>query len=311
MKRFKAIATVIIIFDPSVGWAHGGEARGAGGYWIAAVLIGLAVLHLVFRRGMLHLQRTSGSVNAAPSVLRTVAFIGGEMALAIALASPLERLSEESLTLHMVQHLLLIIVAPVLFVLARPRRSLAAAFPQATRFLARYGGGVIGTHFRVFRHPLRAAMLHSVVLWLWHLPAAFNVAVENIYWHMAEHACFLITAIVFWSSILRAGRVRSAFPAAFLALTVTVILGGMLGAWLSLAPELIYARAGLGRHFGLDPIADQQLAGLLMWVPAGLVYMAVALFLTAAFLRGVELGERNGRHSVLKPEADKRQGESA
>jgi putative membrane protein len=242
--------------------------------------------------GVWRLRRQGNARCATLSSSRRAAFVAAEIAIAAALVSPLEHLAEESLSLHMVQHLILIMAAPILFVWARPGRALAAAFPSVSVWIAWHRTWSRARLLRALARPLPAAGLHALALWIWHLPQTFDAAVANIYWHMAEHAVFFATALIFWSAVLRARRDRSAFPAAFMALLVTILLGGMMGAWISLAPELLFASAGLGGHLGLAPMEDQQLAGILMWVPAGLVYLGIALLLTAVFLRPAVIEEQ-------------------
>lgn len=284
MRALAAISICAILTSPGAALAHGTGEHGGGEVWRSVTLAGLIALHCLYAHGLRHLRSTSGRTGT-PSLSRRASFVAGEVVLAVALVSPLERLAEESLSLHMVQHLLLIVVAPTLFVSARPRQALAAAIPALARWMSRHRWWPGTASMRVLAKPLPAAGLHALVLWIWHLPALFNAAVTYVFWHMSEHVMFFGIALIFWSAVLRARRDRAAFPSAFLALLITVVLGGMMGAWISLAPELLFAGAGLGGHMGLGPLEDQQLAGILMWVPAGLAYLAIALLLTAAFLR--------------------------
>ena len=291
MRSVAPIAGIAALLTPFAAFAHGTGEGGGNDLWALVTLCGLATLHFTFMRGVWRLRRSGDARGATFSVSSRVSFVAAEAAVAVALVSPLERLAEVSLSLHMVQHLLLIVAAPILFVWARPRRAFAAALPAASRWLVRHRTWIAAWPARLLARTLPAAGLHALALWIWHLPALFDAAVASIYWHMAEHAVFFVTALIFWSAVLRARRDWSAFPSAFMALLITIVLGGMMGAWISLAPELLFASAGLGGHLGLAPMEDQQLAGILMWVPAGLAYLGIALVLTAAFLRRVGLAE--------------------
>ena len=127
-----------------------------------------------------------------------------------------------------------------------------------------------------------------MALWVWHIPAAFDAAAANYPLHLLEHACFFGTALLFWRAILAAGsshRTVSALAAAF----ATLFHGGLLGALITLAPGALYAHyAEPARRWGLSAIEDQQLAGLLMWVPMGIVYLGACLMLAVRLVVPME-----------------------
>ena len=124
---------------------------------------------------------------------------------------------------------------------------------------------------RFFSDPLVAWTAHAAAIWLWHLPSSFDAALGSEAWHFVQHASFLASALIFWWTI--AAR---ADLAALVSLFSTMVYTGALGALLA------FARAPWYAGFGLD---DQQLAGLIMWVPAGLAYPAAALFIASRWLR--------------------------
>jgi putative membrane protein len=291
-KSAAAAAGIAALFTSFEALAHGAGQRGGNDAWAIVALCGLAALHFTFMRGVWRLRRLSDARGATSSNARGTSFFAAEIAVAVALVSPLERLAEESLSLHMVQHLILIVAAPILFVWARPRRALAAALPSASLWIVRHRTWIGARPARMLARPLPAAGLHAMTLWIWHLPVLFDAAVANIYWHMAEHAVFFVTAQNFWSAVLRARRDWSAFPSAFVALLVTIVVGGMMSAWIALAPQILFASAGLGGHLSLAPMEDQQFAGILMWVPAGMAYLGAALLLTMVFLRRAAFKEQ-------------------
>jgi cytochrome c oxidase assembly factor CtaG len=130
-----------------------------------------------------------------------------------------------------------------------------------------------------------ATALQAVALWLWHAPALFGLALAHTGWHIAQHASFLAGALLFWHAVWRPGR--RAVGAVVLALFFTATVSGALGAFMAFARSPWYAGyAALGlAPWGLTPLEDQQLAGLLMWVPGGLVHAGAALWLLARQLR--------------------------
>jgi putative membrane protein len=135
-------------------------------------------------------------------------------------------------------------------------------------------------------HPGVAWALHGGALWLWHAPPLFEAALESEAVHYLQHLTLLVSALLFWASLLpRRADTRSRIVAVF-SLFTTSIHTTLLGALLTLSPTIWYARyAGVEASGGLSALEDQQLAGLIMWVPFGVVYLAAALALLAAVLR--------------------------
>ena len=132
--------------------------------------------------------------------------------------------------------------------------------------------------------PLAAWLLHAMALWLWHLPVLFDAALANEGIHALQHASFLVTALFFWWSVLGVNT-RHDQGLALLSLFTTMVHTGALGALLTLSPVTWYAAyAATAPAFGLDALEDQQLGGLIMWVPAGLVYVSCGLVMAARWL---------------------------
>lgn len=180
----------------------------------------------------------------------------------LTLLGPLDDWAKTSTAAHMTQHMLLMVVIAPLWVLAHP-------LPQLLRGGARVLTPVLRPLFWLSRHPLYAAYLHGFMIWFWHTPRFYMLAVEDPWWHVFEHACFLLSAALFWWAALRAS-VR-AVPIALLALLLTLMHTGFLGALLTFASSPIYGEA--------RSLADQQLAGLIMWVVGAGPYLAGAAWL--------------------------------
>jgi putative membrane protein len=155
--------------------------------------------------------------------------------------------------MHMIEHLLIMTVIAPLFVLARP-------LPQWVAASGRAGILVWKPLLRLGRHPLRTASLQALVLWLWHAPKFYNLALSSPGWHLVEHLCFALSAGIFWWSIL-ARPTAAGLPA----LLLTLMHTGMLGALLTFTSAPLYQDS--------HDLQDQQLAGLIMWVPGGLPYL--------------------------------------
>ena len=217
---------------------------------------------------------------------------GGLMATAAVLTGPLDTMAETSLTAHMIQHMVLIAVAPPLLVAAGPVLPLLWALPEgaAKRRLARWSRSLTHRHHasRGMRWAATAFGLHTAALWGWHAPDAYQAALSHPLVHAAEHLSFLATAVFLWWTLGAAGR-RSAYGFGVVILFFVALQGTALGAAMTLAPHPWYARYTVaGPRWGLSPAEDQQLAGVIMWGVAGFAYVAAAAALFAAWLVEVE-----------------------
>ncbi len=209
-----------------------------------------------------------GAARQRPARVARLALHGAMLIAGLALFGPLDEFAERSAAWHMVQHMLLIVVVAPLLVLARP-------LPQWRAVLgSRIDGLWRGLH-RASRRPMACALVHAVAIWFWHAPGPYVAALDVPLWHVAEHASFLLSGWLFWWSVLRPGRAGTLAAAG--ALLFTVMHTGLLGALLSFARVPLYSVAQ-------SALADQQMAGLLMWVPGGLVYLLVAVWAAAGWL---------------------------
>ncbi len=238
---------------PAVAAAHGAD----GGVDPANVA---ALLALFAAAGLYaHAMRRSRVLRAR----HAVAFAAGWAALFAALAPPLDHAAADSFAVHMVQHELLMLVAPPLLILGRPFAALAATFPAR---------GVRVAALPLAIPPLAAVTLHGAALWLWHAPRLFDAGLASDAVHALQHASFFWTALLFWWTVFR--RVRTG--TAVLYLLATLIHSGALAALLTFAPAPLYAGATL---------EAQQLGGLIMWVPAGYAMLLAGLLAFNRLLR--------------------------
>jgi cytochrome c oxidase assembly factor CtaG/cytochrome c2 len=246
-------ALVGIVAAPALAAAHTDDAAGpAGRMALAIVLVAFALLYARGRRRL----------GERWPRRRTAAAAAGAVAVAVALLSPLDAWAATNLAAHMVQHTVLILVAAPLLALGRPLAVMAAVLPRAPRL-----GRALGTP-----RPGVACAAHGVALWLWHLPPLYDVALARPLVHAIAHATLLGTAVFLWWSVSR-GRARLIGA---LWLFVTAFHAGGLGALLALSTRPWFHDASL---------EQQQLAGLVMWVPAGGLLTAIALALFGGWLR--------------------------
>jgi putative membrane protein len=227
----------------------------------------------IYVRGTRRLWRTVG-VGHGIRRWEALCFALGQITLLLALVSPIDRLSDLLFSAHMTQHEIIMVVAPPLFVLGRPGVALAWAFPRIGRATWRLGSA-----------PALALVAHALVVWLWHVPVLFEAALRSEAVHAVQHASFFGTAALFWWSIVRGRYGRLGYGLAVVFVFATAMHTSILGALLTVAEHVWYPMyTERGEAVGMDPVADQQLAGLVMWVPAGVVFVLAALGLFAAWL---------------------------
>jgi putative membrane protein len=216
---------------------------------------------------------------------RSASYYGGLAVLAIALSSPLDPLSEQLFWAHMAQHVLLLVVAAPLIVLARPWTRLWRALPLAARrSLAR--GLAVDARTRPLRRvvhwlgrPSISFFLFSAVLLGWHLPVMFDATLSSVVVHALEHTLFLTTAIMFWKQVIPSPPLRAVLSpphrAAYAA--GAMIVSWILAVGLALAPHPLYSLYAdeATRPGGISALADQQLAAGIMWVPGSITFVIV------------------------------------
>jgi cytochrome c2 len=140
--------------------------------------------------------------------------------------------------------------------------------------------------------------LHAIALWIWHAPPLFQATLQSDLIHTLQHLSFLLSALLFWWAVLHNGRDRVGYGAATLYVFTTSIHSGALGALLTFSSTLWYPAYHVSPlAWGLTPVEDQQLGGLLMWIPAGLVYLFAGLALIAGWLRQTEARAQQRRRS--------------
>jgi cytochrome c oxidase assembly factor CtaG len=279
--RIRTFGTLLLM--PRTALAHPGRAPEPHDLWSAwtlalPLLVAVAISAWLYLRGLRTIRRRAGARRVVPAG-RARCFALAWLTTLVALVSPLDALGAALFSAHMVQHLLLVMVAAPLFAIGDPATASLWALPLGARrslgawWLRRRS---LRAAWRALRAPAVALSLHVAAMWLWHLPALYDRALADQRVHELEHATFFLTALLFWWVLLRPHGRRLGSGAAVLYLFAAALQSTFLGALLTLARRPLYtAHFGTTRAWGLTPLEDQQLAGLFMWVPAGLVYLAV------------------------------------
>jgi putative membrane protein len=275
--------------------AHVGAALEPHDLWAAwtfepVTVAALVVSAWLYGTGLRRLWRAAG---VGRGIRRGHAwmFAIGWAVLALSLLSPLHALGGVLFAAHMTQHELLMTVAAPLLVLGRPLVPFVWALsPRWRRGAGRSAAAPpVAASWRALTHPVSAFVLHGIAIWVWHVPALYDASVASEAFHTAQHVSFFATALLFWWVALRGSGARGGAPASIALLFTTMLHTGALGALLALSSTLIYMAYGATTGpWGLSPLDDQQLGGLIMWVPGGIAYLLAALGLVARMLRDSE-----------------------
>ena len=259
--------------------------------WDQAALIALMVFGGLYLAGSRRLRK-HGAVQRA---VEPAAFAVGWAALAGAVLPPLDAAAIARFSAHMVQHELMMLVGAPLVMAGRPLSTclwaLSASWRRAVATPLQRRR--IASGIRILTAPLLAWALHGTVIWIWHLPALYELAVLSEPAHALQHAMFLGTSMLFWWGLLWGRYGRAGYGAAVFYVFTTAIHTGILGALMTFAGTPFYSvYADLLGH---DALADQQLAGLVMWIPAGTLLTIMGIGLFAAWLGEADRRLRNPR----------------
>jgi putative membrane protein len=295
----------VAMLIPHVASAHVGQLATPHDVWqhwdanpVEIVLVVLPALwYAIGVRALWHRAGLGHGVTVA----QAVAFEAGMFTLAVALFTPLDAMAEALFSVHMIQHLLLILVAAPLCVFGAPLVPALMVLPQTTRVsVGRWW--VRRTSARRALHvvtgPGVVFVLQMLALWFWHFPGPYEAALVHPGIHALEHLSFFVTASLFaWVVAAPCGRPRASEGMGILLVGATLMQSGVLGALLMFARVPWYPAHAEGAHlWGTTLLQDQQLAGLLMWIPASGVYIAASAWL---FLRWMRRDERLAGASAL------------
>jgi putative membrane protein len=284
MLGMRILAALLVALAPAPALAHGGHEHGVGWTLDPVLVVPLALALLIYCVG--HARLANRASARPPGASR---FIAGWTVLTLALVSPLHAAGERSFTMHMIEHELIMLVATLLLAMSGSGGIMAWGLPRPLR--QSLGGSwksPLQSLWKRLTEPVTATAVQAVVMWTWHAPLLFDRALESSGWHIAQHACFFVSSLVFWWAMLHPRRGGYGVSAA--CLFATSLIGGALGALMSLSSSPWYADyAAMGMSgIGLDPVDDQRLAGLIMWIPGGLVHGVAALILFYRWLKSAE-----------------------
>jgi cytochrome c oxidase assembly factor CtaG len=243
------------------------------------VVIPLVVSAALYWRG----SRQHGGLTG----LQQTCFWLGLASLVLALVSPVHRLGEVLFCAHMTQHEILMLVSAPLLVISKPLVTFLWALPfEWRRSLGRWSKeNYVQRPWQFLTDPSSAWWIHALAIWTWHIPYLFDLTLTSDLAHSAQHLSFFLSALIFWWSLFHAHG-RQTYGAGVLYIFTTAIHTGILGALLTFSSRPWYSPyLRTTEAWGYTPLEDQQLGGLIMWVPASLVYLAAGLYLFSAWLK--------------------------
>ena len=242
---------------------------------ILVMLVSQAVLYGY----LIHVARQDGHWGTAVRRSHVIYFAFGLLLMFAALVTPIDSLSNKALfSAHMVQHILLMLLAPACLLLGTPRYWVRALYDLP----------VLKRSLPIVTHPLFTLLAFNAVMWLWHVPALYEGALQNPNAHIVEHLMFLGAGVLLWLPIIEATPPQRplSYPAQMAYLFACMVSSSILGAIFTFAPTVSYPFYGAASlAFGLTPLTDQQLAGLIMWVPGSGIFFIAILLVFGAWLR--------------------------
>lgn len=302
MAATRRLPATVLLLAAGSALAHRPEEQDVQAAWFAWSFEPWAVLPLLLSGGLYALGLCRLWASAAPgagiSRAQALCFAAGWISCVAALVTPIDALGAALFWVHMVQHELLMIVAAPLLVLGRPLPVWLWSLPAGWR--RPVGQAFTGNRWlhawRALSSPSGAWLIHALVIWGWHVPLLFEAAVRSTPVHVLQHLSFLLSALLFWWSVLRQPGMRAHAPVALVSVFTTGMHTAALGALLTFSSVPWYpVYAASAAALGLDALEDQQLGGLVMWVPGGLAYLAATLALAARLLSDLPRGTRTAQ----------------
>lgn len=298
--RRQFVVAAILLLGPMPAFAHTADTatRSLGWSWDPGIVIPLIVSALLYAFGTARIWRRSGHFDTRS----VAAFAAGWTSLVVALNSPLHTLGEQLFWVHMTQHEVLVLVSAPLLVLAKPLVPMLWALPQRWRErLGRLGKSrAVTWTWSLISAPLAAWVLHAIALWVWHAPVLFDLTLHSDFVHSMQHISFFGTGLLFWWALIQGHKAKLGYGSSVAYVFTTAAHTSALGALLTFAPTPWYTPyIPTAASWHLTALQDQQLGGLIMWVPSGTLLTVIGLALLAAWLRQSERRWSYTRTAVL------------
>ena len=243
---------------------------------------------IVYTRGWFAVRKTRA---AQFFVSRLAAFLSGLALLWLAIGSPMDGFADALLSAHMVEHLLLMSFVPPLLLLGDPQVPLLRGLPHILTVhllgpMLRLKA--LRTLGRFLTRPLVAWLAMNLIFLGWHVPSAYDFALEHERWHDFEHICFLSSSILFWWPLIRPWPTSARYPGWFMIpyLVGADIVNTALSAFLAFCDRPVYTYyLAQPNRFQINPMTDQVVGAVIMWVVGSMVFLIPAVFITVNLLQ--------------------------
>jgi putative membrane protein len=287
VKHYRIVAIgagALFLAPPAWPLTETGRALTGDWTWPPFIWIPLLLTAVLYGIGITKMRRRTARRRS--SLWQILWFALGWISLVIALDSPLHELGEQLFWVHMTQHEVLMLISAPLLILGRPHIAFLWALPSGWRQSA----GTV-SRLRILRGfwafasaPLSAWLVSAFALWIWHIPYLFDQTLRSDWIHAAQHTTFLATALIFWWPVV--SRTRSlGYGGGLVYVFTTILHTSVLGALLTFAPRPWYSSYVLtAPAWHVSALEDQQIGGLIMWIPAGTLLLMVALVLLVKWM---------------------------
>jgi putative membrane protein len=293
MKQLLQVALLFTVstLGATPAWAEEARAGTMPGWtWPPYIILPLLLVGILYALGTVRMwrRRQRARRQSARNYLPAIYFSAGWLSLLLALDSPMHELSEQLFWVHMTQHEVLMLVSAPLLVLGRPLLPFLWVMPAPIRL-----GMAAFSRSTIFRFlwgklsaPLSAWFIFAAALWIWHAPKLFAATLDSEWIHATQHISFLAASLLFWWALLDGRGGRLGYGGALLYVFTMALHSSILGALLTFAPTVWYTPyLATAPAWHLSALEDQQLGGLIMWVPAGALLLIFTLVLMAKWLQ--------------------------
>jgi cytochrome c oxidase assembly factor CtaG len=275
--------------------------------WDPLILSMLVITAILYARGLFQQRERQGGLLYPHQKWRAVAFGAGMGILFLALISPVDTYSDQLFSVHMAQHILFMDISAPLLAYSAPLGPILQAFPRryqraAGQWWSRPGNWIKGL-WQWVSYPATAWVLFVGFLWLWHIPAFYSAAIENETIHALEHLCFLGSGFLFWWNIFYVfWRKPKQRGTGVVYMGLYALQSSGLGGLLTFSTATWYpVYISTSEKLGVSPLADQQIAGMIMWLPEMAIYIVGALIMLKGWLESMENDEENQAYDALEP----------
>lgn len=269
--------------------------------WEPGIILPLLLVAVLYAVGSTRLRQRN-TTRPGINNWQIASFWSAWLVLVLSLDSPLHKLGEVLFSAHMTQHELLMVVAAPLIVFSKPIIAMLFAIPEQWRIWL--GALTKSSGFRRFwialTGPLVVWAIHGLTIWIWHIPVLYQATLDNEFIHAIQHISFLGTALLFWWTLVHGRYGKLGYGIAFLYVFTTAIHTSILGALMTFAQRVWYPiYQGRTTPWNLTPIEDQQLGGLIMWIPSGVVFVIVGLAMLGAWIGESERRQKLSTFAAL------------